>query len=134
MSILRSDGGSGSNQHGKDCPYCGTPFVLADKQIAAIRPDGVVPFQIDKNKVGDCFRKWMKGRWLAPGELKHLYQQDKLQGIYIPYWTFDADADVNYLRRRRTGPTGNAKGQGRKDYTEVVTDWYPVAGHVNSFF
>lgn len=39
----------------KDCPYCGTPFVLADKQIAAIRPDGVVPFQIDKNKVGDCF-------------------------------------------------------------------------------
>lgn len=38
----------------------------------------------------------MKGRWLAPGELKHLYQQDKLQGIYIPYWTFDADADVNY--------------------------------------
>ena len=36
----------------KDCPYCGTPFVLADKQIAGIRPDGVVPFQIDKNKVG----------------------------------------------------------------------------------
>ncbi|MCI6881015.1 MAG: hypothetical protein MR854_09750, partial [Clostridiaceae bacterium] len=118
----------------KDCPYCGTPFVLADKQIAAIRPDGVVPFQIDKNKVGDCFRKWMKGRWLAPGELKHLYQQDKLQGIYIPYWTFDADADVNYRAEGGRDRQVTRKDKDGKTYTEVVTDWYPVAGHVNHFF
>ena len=118
----------------KECPYCGTPFVLADKQIAAIRPDGVVPFQMDKNKVGDCFRKWMKGRWLAPGELKHLYQQDKLQGIYIPYWTFDADADVDYRAEGGRDRQVTRKDKDGKTYTEVVTDWYPVAGHVNHFF
>ena len=118
----------------KDCPYCGTPFVLADKQIAGIRPDGVVPFQIDKNKVGECFRKWMKGRWLAPGELKHLYQQDKLQGIYIPYWTFDADAKVDYRAEGGRDRQVTRKDKDGKTYTEVVTDWYPVAGHVNHFF
>lgn len=64
------------------------------KQEDAIIPDGVLPFQIDRNRVGELFRKWLKGRWMAPGELKHLYQQEKLQGIYLPYWTFDAKADA----------------------------------------
>lgn len=76
----------------------------------------------------------MKGRWLAPGELKHLYQQDKLQGIYIPYWTFDADADVNYRAEGGRDRQVTRKDKDGKTYTEVVTDWYPVAGHVNHFF
>ena len=84
------------NSTAKDCPYCGTAFVLAEKQTDVIVPDGVVPFQIDKKKVGEVFHKWIKGRFFAPNELKHLYQQDKLQGIYIPYWTFDAKADAVY--------------------------------------
>ena len=85
----------------KECPYCGTAFVLAEKQLSNIVPDGVLPFKIDKNRVGEIFRRWMKGRWLAPGELKHLYQKDKLQGIYIPYWTFDADATARLCGGRR---------------------------------
>lgn len=87
------------NSTAKDCPYCGTAFVLAEKQTDVIVPDGVVPFQIDKKKVGEVFHKWIKGRFFAPNELKHLYQQDKLQGIYIPYWTFDAKADAVYMQK-----------------------------------
>ena len=79
-----------------ECPYCGSSYVLAGKQEDAIIPDGVLPFQVDKNRVGELFRKWMKGRWLAPGELKNLYQQERLQGIYLPYWTFDARAIAWY--------------------------------------
>ena len=76
----------------------------------------------------------MKGRWLAPGELKHLYQQDKLQGIYIPYWTFDADATVDYRAEGGRDRQVTRKDKDGKTYTEVVTDWYPVGGHINHFF
>ena len=122
------------NSTAKDCPYCGTAFVLAEKQTDVIVPDGVVPFQIDKNKVGEVFRKWMKGRFFAPNELKHLYQQDKLQGIYIPYWTFDAKADATYHAeggRNRTVEYRDSKGE-RHTRTEVT--WYPTGGSVSNFF
>lgn len=114
------------NSTAKDCPYCGTAFVLAEKQTDVIVPDGVVPFQIDKKKVGEVFHKWIKGRFFAPNELKHLYQQDKLQGIYIPYWTFDAKADAVYHAeggRNRIVEYRDSKGE-RHTRTEVT--WYPT--------
>ena len=39
--------------------------VENDARLDAIMPDGVIPFQIDKNRVGELFRRWMKGRWLT---------------------------------------------------------------------
>lgn len=122
------------NSTAKDCPYCGTAFVLAEKQTDVIVPDGVVPFQIDKKKVGEVFHKWIKGRFFAPNELKHLYQQDKLQGIYIPYWTFDAKADAVYHAeggRNRIVEYRDSKGE-RHTRTEVT--WYPTSGNVSNFF
>ena len=121
------------NSTAKDCPYCGTAFVLAEKQTDVIVPDGVVPFQIDKKKVGEVFHKWIKGRFFAPNELKHLYQQDKLQGIYIPYWTFDAKADAVYHAeggRNRIVEYRDSKGE-RHTRTEVT--WYPTSGNVSNF-
>lgn len=118
----------------KECPYCGTAFVLAQKQLSAIVPDGVLPFKIDKNRVGELFREWMKGRWLAPGELKNLYQQDRLQGIYIPYWTFDARAKASY--RAEGGKNyqveyEDAKGE-KKTRTEIR--WRSTSGTVSRVF
>ena len=81
-----------------ECPYCGAKYVLAEKQEAAIVPDGIVPFKVDKHKVQETFNKWINRRWLAPGKLKHLYENGKIQGVYIPYWTFDADVDRKSTR------------------------------------
>jgi len=116
-----------------ECPYCGSNYVLSGKQEDAIIPDGVLPFQIGKERVGELFRQWMKGRWLAPGELKHLYQQERLQGVYLPYWTFDADAGAYYTAmggRRRT-VTRRVNG---KTVHKTVTDWYPTSGNFHHFF
>ncbi len=117
-----------------ECPYCGSDYVLAGKQEDAILPDGVLPFQVDKNRVGELFRRWMKGRWLAPGELKHLYQKDRLQGIYIPYWTFDAKAAARYTAMGGRHRTVTRRGADGKEVREVVTDWYPTSGNLHHFF
>lgn len=117
-----------------ECPYCGSSYVLAEKQEDAIIPDGILPFQIDKDRVGELFRRWMKGRWLAPGELKHLYQRERLQGIYLPYWTFDAKADARYTAMGGRHRTVTRKGPDGKTTRQVVTDWYSTSGFLRRAF
>lgn len=123
-----------SHSTASSCPYCGSSFVLAEKQIETLVPDGVLPFKIDKNRVGEIFRNWMKGRWLAPNELKHLYQQDRLQGIYVPYWTFDADLDCPYTAMGGRDHTETYRDRDGKTHTRVVTNWYPTSGRIRHFF
>ena len=44
-----------------ECPFCGSDYVLADREADAVIPDGVLPFQVDKNRVAELFRQWLKG-------------------------------------------------------------------------
>lgn len=116
------------------CLYCGSDYVLAQKQEAAVVPDGVVPFKVDKNKAGEIFQNWIKKRWLAPNKLKYLYEHGGIQGTYLPYWTFDADIDCDYSaqggKHRKVKET---KSDGSV-VEKTVTDWYPTNGRVHKFF
>lgn len=122
------------NETAKICPFCGSSYVLSDKQEDVIIPDGVVPFKIDERDAHERFNNWMKKRLLAPNELKNLYQRGGFQSVYIPYWTFDAQANFSYTgeggkdrRVSRRGPDGKTK-------YETVTDWYHTSGHIDHFF
>lgn len=117
-----------------ECPYCGASYVLAEKQEEAIIPDGVIPFKVDKKDVKETFTKWINKRWLAPGKLKQLYESDKIQGIYVPYWTFDADVVCDYSAeggKRRKEKVKNSDGSVTE---KTVTDWYNTHGRVKEFF
>lgn len=116
------------------CMYCGAGYVLADKQEEAIIPDGVVPFKIDKHQVKDTFTKWINKRWLAPGKLKHLYESGNIQGIYIPYWTFDADVVCDYSAEGGKHRKVEVKNSDGSTTTKTETDWYNTHGRVKEFF
>ncbi len=124
----------GPNDTAAKCPYCGSNYVLAEKQEETLLPDGVVPFKIDRKSLGEKFCQWIKHRWFAPNELKNLYQRGKFQGIYAPYWTFDAKCECDYTAqggRDRTEHYRDAEGH---DQTRIVTDWFYVSGHISNFF
>lgn len=117
-----------------ECAYCGTKYVLAEKQLDAIIPDGVVPFKVDKYKVKEIFTNWINKRWLAPNALKNLYESDKIQGMYIPYWTFDADAHAEYDAEggnRRTVKETKSDGS---VVEKTVVDWTHTHGRVFESF
>ncbi|MGM9534036.1 MAG: hypothetical protein ACI3VR_02240, partial [Intestinibacter sp.] len=116
------------------CPYCGSNYVLAKKQMDALVPDGVVPFRIDKVKIGEIYHDWIKSRWLAPNTLKSLYQTDKIQGIYMPFWTFDADVDASYQAMGGEDYEVTYEDSDGKTHTEIKTRWYPTSGNVHNFF
>ena len=42
--------------------------------------------------VDDNLRRWLKSQWLAPNRLARASLVDTVRSLYIPYWTFDADA------------------------------------------
>ena len=117
-----------------ECPYCGSKYVLADKQEEAVVPDGVVPFKVDKNQVKENFSKWISKRWLAPGKLKNLYERDKIQGIYIPYWTFDADVVCDYSAQGGKNREEKVRNSDGSTSTRRVTDWYSTHGRIKHFF
>ena len=116
------------------CPYCGSHYVLSKKQVESIIPDGVIPFKIDKKDVEAIFTKWIKRRWLAPNVLKTLYQKDKVQGIYMPYWTFDADTSTDYTAMGGIDYQVEYKDDKGEVHTRIETKWYPTRGHINHFF
>lgn len=124
----------GKDDTTSECPYCGSTYVLAQKQLDAIIPDGIVRFTIDKHKANEIFNKWVKKRWLAPGKLKTLYQQDKFQGLYLPYWTFDADADADYSAMGGKHRQERYRDKDGNVQTRTVTDWYHTHGHVSNQF
>src|SRR5574344_590280 len=116
------------------CPYCGANYVLAEKQEDALIPDGVVPFKIDKNDVRETFTKWIKRRWFAPNKLKQLYESDKIQGVYVPYWTFDADVVGDYSAEGGKHRKVEVKESDGSTSTKTETDWYNTHGCVKEFF
>ena len=115
------------------CAYCGSSHVLSSKQTAGIKPEGVLPFLIDRNKAEEISKKWFTRRWLAPNDLKVLYQSERLQPVYVPYWTYDADTSSRYRGQGGENYTVTVERDG-EEVTETRTRWYSVSGHIDRFF
>jgi hypothetical protein len=88
---------------GQNCEFCGSPALVPYDDIEApIRPETLLPFKIDKGRVRDDLKRWLRSKWLAPGRLAKSALVDTVHSIYIPYWTFDArahcpwDAEAGY--------------------------------------
>lgn len=78
------------------CAFCGSAHVVQTQEEAGASPESVIPFKLTRKKAQEHFRKWIGHRWFAPNALKKSYVADKLSGLYIPFWTFDAATDADY--------------------------------------
>ena len=112
------------------CPMCGSTQLLESRQEAGVPPDGVIPFRVDRETAQQNFAKWVKSRWFAPNRLKQAYQAGELQGIYLPFWTFDAQVTSTYW-----GQGGNTHTvRDSKGNTRTEIHWRPVSGTVGGFY
>ena len=80
-----------------DCPFCGRAVVTAADKYRLFKPRALLPFRIEADQARAAFEKWLRGLWFAPNALsRHARADDKLTGIYLPYWTYDSDATTHY--------------------------------------
>ena len=86
--------------------------------------------------------EWLGKLWFAPNNLKEYARKGrKMQGIYVPYWTYDAQSESNYAGQRGTyyyvnesyTTTENGKSV-TKTRRVRKTRWRRVSGHVSKWF
>jgi len=126
-----------------DCPFCAAHIVaqpkLADPTLA---PEGVLPFSVGRKEARVQVKQWIASRWFAPNALKQLAQQEKLEGIYLPFWTYDCHTASTYRGERGTHyyvteTYTDTDDQGRsvtKTRQVQRTRWHPASGMVRRFF
>ena len=98
------------------CAFCGSPLVAENNVSAGIAPESLVAFKVPQAKAVQLFAAWLKKRFFAPSALKINYRLEKMTGIYIPCWTYDADTSSYY------------EGEGGTYYWETETDWVTENG------
>ncbi len=124
---------------GQNCEFCGSPALVDYQEIKSpIRPQSLLPFKVTAAQIRESMRSWYAGRWFAPGKLKRLALVDQVKGLYIPYWTFDAQAEcpwraeAGYYYYVQESYTDN---QGKRQTRQVrKVRWEPASGHVSHFF
>lgn len=79
------------------CAFCGSPRVLTQAENRSlIRPESLLPFAISRELSTKAFSRWLAGLWFRPSNLKHQATVHELVGVYVPYWTFDAQVDSDW--------------------------------------
>ena len=79
------------------CPFCGSAIVLTPEEAdCGIAPNAMIPFSITKEEVTKKFYRWNKFAFWSPEKFRKGKVLGNLTPIYIPYWTFDADAVITY--------------------------------------
>jgi DNA-directed RNA polymerase subunit RPC12/RpoP len=120
------------------CPFCDTPLIIKGGSIAhIIKPKYMLPFSIDKKKGITVFTDWLHKLWFAPNDLKKYAENDKLRGLYIPYWTYDSKTVSQYSGMRGihyyTTETYTVNGQTQTRSVQR-TNWTPASGTVYNEF
>lgn len=83
------------------CPYCGCPVIVAKQLSGMLRPDLVIPFQLDRKEAENRFRGHLKGKVLLPSLFKTENRIKEIKGVYVPFWLYDCEAEAD-IRCRAT--------------------------------
>jgi predicted RNA-binding Zn-ribbon protein involved in translation (DUF1610 family) len=124
--------------HALECPFCATPIVADTGTHRQIKPKGLLPFALSEEAARVALTEWLGSLWFAPSALKEYARKGRrMQGIYVPYWTYDADTASDYRGERGTVyyETRTVHRNGRTETEQVErVSWSPVSGHVARFF
>ena len=124
--------------HATECPFCATPVVVDTGSHRHIKPQALVPFALTEAESRVALVRWLGGLWFAPSSLLEYTRKGRaMAGVYVPFWTFDADTasrysgqrGEHYYETRTVNVTVNGKTEQREERVQK-TRWYPASGNV----
>jgi hypothetical protein len=121
------------------CDFCGSAQLVKYEDVKeTFRPESVLPFKISETQVREKIRRWYGSRWFAPNKLGGAALTDRVHGVYLPYWTFDAQvyaewtAESGYYYYETEYYTDQ---QGKQQSRQVQRiRWESSAGELEHFF
>ncbi len=131
-----------SSTHAGECPFCGMDIVNNLEASKHLHPKSILPFLIDDKHAKEKFNLWLNSLWFAPNEIKkYVRNKTKLQGIYLPYWTYDSNAESSYTGSRGDTYYVRQKVRYVRNGRMISTTkripkirWTDVRGHVFRYF
>lgn len=125
------------------CAFCGSTYVveLPGAGLARLVPEFVVPFRLDQEEAGRIFQRWCRSDFFAPQEVRRAGRWDRLQGVYIPFWTFSMraestwEADIGeYWWETVTETRTDSQGKTHTTTRQVRhTEWHPLQGRHHGY-
>jgi len=103
------------------CPCCGNAQIVVKRLSGDLKPEYVIPFKLQKKDAVEAIDKFCKGKRLLPDCFVRNNHIEETQGIYVPFWLFDANAHghVNFKATK-------VRVWKRGDYNYVETSHYSV--------
>ncbi len=74
------------------CPYCGNPSVVPGRFAGTLKPDLIIPFQLEKEAAIAALKQHYSKKPLLPNAFKDENHIKEIKGIYVPFWLYDAQA------------------------------------------
>ena len=128
--------------HATECAFCAAPLVTDTGTHRLIKPAALLPFQLDERSARNAMIAWLGRLWFAPNGLREYARKGRaLNGIYTPFWTYDADTKSSYRGQRgdayyetRTVTVEeNGKSVQRQEQVRKIR-WSRRSGRVARFF
>lgn len=104
------------------CPFCTSTQVIQQDALNSIeQPDGLIPFALDEDAAKTAIRERLKG---VGERLAGLFDNNQvaratLDGIYLPFWVFDAVVEVSRTRIDRRTPQSYERVANARPYENI---------------
>lgn len=124
---------------GKRCDFCGSTALVPYEQIKdSFTLESLLPLKVSESQVREMIRQWYGHVWFAPNKLKRSAMTDQVKGVYLPYWTFDANVQAEWWAEAgyyyyTTEEFRDTDGRIKVRQVQHVR-WEPSAGTLEHFF
>jgi len=133
------------DQRSYTCAFCDSTYVVEFTPEESDRqpPEFVIGFGVTVEKAQERFRRWINASsWFRPGDLKSAQIEEKLKGVYLPFWSFsmlarsDWSASIGehwwktetYTTTDKDGKTVTRTRRVRK------TEWWDLGGKHHRYY
>lgn len=121
-------------EHARQCPFCASPVVADTGTHRHIKPAALLPFRLTEAEAHAAMNRWLRGLWFAPSGLQRYARSDrKLDGLYVPYWAFDAATETRYTGERGDAYYETRTVNGRSEQVRKIR-WSSRRGKVRRQF
>jgi len=103
------------------CPNCGNTQIVLRRLTGLLKPEYIIPFKLEKKVAVEALKDFYKGKRLLPDSFKDENRINSVQGVYLPFWLFDANAQGHICYK---GEKVKTWSDAKYDYTR--TDFYSI--------
>jgi len=106
------------------CPCCGNSQIVKKRVQGMLKPESVIPFQLEKESATEALKKFYQGKKLLPDYFKEQNQVNGIQALYVPFWLYDAKAggSIRYKATKVRSWSDNSYNYTETKYFSIIRD------------